>query len=247
MSAPVLSVRGLVKRYGERTVLGGVDLDVDEHEVVVLIGASGSGKSTLLKCVDLLDDVDDGQIILDGIDISDPRTDAEESRRSMGMVFQSFNLFPHMSVLQNVTLAPRVVFRRNRSDADERGRELLARVGLAEKADAYPDKLSGGQQQRVAIARALAYDPRLLLLDEITSALDPELVGEVLDLVRELAESGRTIVMATHEMGFAREVAHTVCFLDGGRIIESGSAEQVLNNPKHERTQQFLRRVSNRP
>ena len=152
-----------------------------------------------------------------------------------------------MSVLQNVTLAPRVVFGRSRSEADERGRELLARVGLAEKADAYPDKLSGGQQQRVAIARALAYDPRLLLLDEITSALDPELVGEVLDLVRELAASGRTIVMATHEMGFAREVAHTVCFLDGGRIIESGSAEQVLTDPKHERTQQFLRRVSNRP
>ncbi len=247
MSAPVLSVRGLVKRYGERTVLNGVDLDVAEHEVVVLIGASGSGKSTLLKCVDLLDDVDDGQIILDGRDISDPQTDAEQSRRSMGMVFQSFNLFPHMSVLQNVTLAPRVVFRRNRSDADERGRELLARVGLAEKADAYPDKLSGGQQQRVAIARALAYDPRLLLLDEITSALDPELVGEVLDLVRELAESGRTIVMATHEMGFAREVAHTVCFLDGGRIIESGSAEQVLNDPQHERTRQFLRRVNSRP
>ena len=247
MSAPVLSVRGLVKRYGERLVLGGVDLDVAEHEVVVLIGASGSGKSTLLKCVDLLEDVDDGQIILDGVDISDPRTNAEESRRSMGMVFQSFNLFPHMSVLENVTLAPRVVFRRNRSDADERGRELLARVGLAEKADAYPDKLSGGQQQRVAIARALAYDPRLLLLDEITSALDPELVGEVLDLVRELAESGRTIVMATHEMGFAREVAHTVCFLDGGRIIESGSAEQVLTDPQHDRTQQFLRRVNNRP
>ncbi len=247
MSGPVLSVRGLVKRYGERSVLNGVDLDVTEHEVVVLIGASGSGKSTLLKCVDLIEDVDDGQIILDGRDISDPRTDAEESRRSMGMVFQSFNLFPHMSVLQNVTLAPRVVFRRNRSDADERGRELLARVGLAEKADAYPDKLSGGQQQRVAIARALAYDPRLLLLDEITSALDPELVGEVLDLVRELAESGRTIVMATHEMGFAREVAHTVCFLDGGRIIESGSAEQVLTDPQHERTRQFLRRVNGRP
>ncbi len=247
MSAPVLSVRGLVKRYGERLVLNGVDLDVAEHQVVVLIGASGSGKSTLLKCVDLLEDVDDGQIILDGRDISDPRVDAEASRRSMGMVFQSFNLFPHMSVLQNVTLAPRVVFRRNRSDADERGRELLARVGLSEKADAYPDKLSGGQQQRVAIARALAYDPRLLLLDEITSALDPELVGEVLDLVRELAESGRTIVMATHEMGFAREVAHTVCFLDGGRIIEAGSAEQVLTDPQHERTRQFLRRVNNRP
>ena len=228
-------------------MLRGVDLDVAEHEVVVLIGASGSGKSTLLKCVDLLEEIDDGQIILDGDDISDPRINAESARRGMGMVFQSFNLFPHMSVQQNVTLAPRVVFGRSRSEADERGRELLARVGLAEKADAYPDKLSGGQQQRVAIARALAYDPRLLLLDEITSALDPELVGEVLDLVRELAASGRTIVMATHEMGFAREVAHTVCFLDGGRIIESGSAEQVLTDPKHERTQQFLRRVSNRP
>jgi polar amino acid transport system ATP-binding protein len=243
VNTPVLSVRGLVKRYGDRVVLGGVDLDVAEHEVVVLIGASGSGKSTLLKCVDLLEDLDDGQIFLDGRDISDPRQNAEDSRRCMGMVFQSFNLFPHMTVLDNVTLAPRVVFRRSRSDADERGRELLARVGLAEKADAYPDKLSGGQQQRVAIARALAYDPRLLLLDEITSALDPELVGEVLDLVRELAESGRTIVMATHEMGFARRVAHTVCFLDGGRIIESGSAEQVLTDPRHDRTRQFLSRV----
>jgi polar amino acid transport system ATP-binding protein len=244
VNAPVLSVRGLVKRYGERSVLDGVDLDVAEHEVVVLIGASGSGKSTLLKCVDLIEDVDDGQIFLDGDDISDPRVNAEQARRRMGMVFQSFNLFPHMTVLDNVTLAPRVVFRRSRGDADTRGRELLARVGLAEKADAYPDKLSGGQQQRVAIARALAYDPRLLLLDEITSALDPELVGEVLDLVRELAESGRTIVMATHEMGFARQVAHTVCFLDGGRIIESGSAEQVLSDPQHDRTRQFLSRVS---
>jgi len=210
----------------------------------VLIGASGSGKSTLLKCVDLLEDIDDGQIFLDGSDISDPRVDADAARRSMGMVFQAFNLFPHMKVLDNVTLAPRVVHRRDRREADERGRELLARVGLADKADAYPDKLSGGQQQRVAIARALAYDPRLLLLDEITSALDPELVGEVLDLVGELAASGRTIVMATHEMGFARQVANTVCFLDGGTIIESGSAEQVLTNPQHERTQQFLRRVT---
>ena len=243
-AASVLSVRGLVKNYGERTVLNGVDLDVAEHQVVVLIGASGSGKSTLLRCVDLLEDVDDGQIFLDGRDISDPRIDADDARRSMGMVFQAFNLFPHMTVLDNVTLAPRVVFRRSRADADERGRELLARVGLAEKAEAYPDKLSGGQQQRVAIARALAYDPRLLLLDEITSALDPELVGEVLDLVRELAESGRTIVMATHEMGFARQVAHTVCFLDGGRIIESGPAEQVLTDPQQERTRQFLRRVN---
>jgi polar amino acid transport system ATP-binding protein len=240
---PILSVRGLVKSYGDRAVLNGVDLDVAEHQVVVLIGASGSGKSTLLRCVDLLEEIDDGQIFLDGRDISDPRVNADEARRSMGMVFQSYNLFPHMTVLDNVTLAPRVVFRRARADADERGRELLARVGLADKAGAYPDKLSGGQQQRVAIARALAYDPRLLLLDEITSALDPELVGEVLDLVRELAESGRTIVMATHEMGFARRVAHTVCFLDGGRIIESGSPEQVFDNPQQDRTRQFLRRV----
>ena len=240
----VLSVRGLVKSYGERTVLAGVDLDVAEHEVVVLIGASGSGKSTLLKCVDLLEDIDDGQIFLDGSDISDPRVNADGARRSMGMVFQAFNLFPHMKVLDNVTLAPRVVHRRDRREAEERGRELLARVGLADKADAYPDKLSGGQQQRVAIARALAYDPRLLLLDEITSALDPELVGEVLDLVGELAASGRTIVMATHEMGFARQVANTVCFLDGGTIIESGSAEQVLTDPREERTKQFLSRVT---
>jgi polar amino acid transport system ATP-binding protein len=240
----VLSVRGLVKSYGERTVLAGVDLDVAEHEVVVLIGASGSGKSTLLKCVDLLEDIDDGQIFLDGSDISDPRVNADAARRSMGMVFQAFNLFPHMKVLDNVTLAPRVVHRRDRREAEERGRELLARVGLADKADAYPDKLSGGQQQRVAIARALAYDPRLLLLDEITSALDPELVGEVLDLVGELAASGRTIVMATHEMGFARQVANTVCFLDGGTIIESGSAEQVLTDPREERTKQFLSRVT---
>jgi polar amino acid transport system ATP-binding protein len=243
-AAPVLSVRGLVKSYGERTVLDGVDLDVAEHQVVVLIGASGSGKSTLLRCVDLLEDIDDGQIFLDGTDISDPRIDADAARRAMGMVFQSFNLFPHMTALANVALAPRVVHHSSRIAAEERGRELLARVGLSEKADAYPDKLSGGQQQRVAIARALAYNPRLLLLDEITSALDPELVGEVLDLVGELAESGRTIVMATHEMGFARQVAHTVCFLDGGRIIESGSAAEVLINPQQERTQQFLRRVS---
>ena len=242
--ATVLSIRGLVKSYGERAVLGGVDLDVAEHQVVVLIGASGSGKSTLLRCVDLLEDIDDGQIFLDGTDISDPRIDADAARRAMGMVFQSFNLFPHMTVLNNVTLASRVVHGRSRRDADERGRELLARVGLADKADAYPDKLSGGQQQRVAIARALAHDPCLLLLDEPTSALDPELVGEVLDLVGELAEAGRTIVMATHEIGFARQVADTVCFLDGGRILESGSAEQVLGDPREERTRRFLRRVT---
>lgn len=244
MSGPVLSIRGLVKNYGDRLILTGIDLDVDEHQVVVLIGASGSGKSTLLRCVDLLEDIDDGQIFLDGQDISDPRVDGDASRQKIGMVFQQFNLFPHMSVLDNVTLAPRVVHRRNRKDAEDRGRDLLARVGLADKADAYPDKLSGGQQQRVAIARALAYDPRLLLLDEVTSALDPELVGEVLDLVAELAAGGRTIVMSTHEMGFAREVADTVCFLDGGNILESGSAEQVLGDPQQDRTRKFLRRVT---
>ena len=188
--APVLSVRGLVKAYDDRSVLDGVDLDVAEHQVVVLIGASGSGKSTLLRCIDLLEDIDDGQILLDGRDISDPRIDADEARQAMGMVFQSFNLFPHMTALANVALAPRVVHGSTRRDAEERGRELLARVGLADQADAYPDKLSGGQQQRVAIARALAYEPRLLLLDEITSALDPELVGEVLALVGELASVG---------------------------------------------------------
>ena len=243
-TVPILSVRGLVKAYHDRSVLDGVDLDVAEHQVVVLIGASGSGKSTLLRCIDLLEDIDDGQILLDGRDISDPRIDADEARQAMGMVFQSFNLFPHMTALANVALAPRVVHGSTRNDAQERGRELLARVGLADKADAYPDKLSGGQQQRVAIARALAYEPRLLLLDEITSALDPELVGEVLALVGELATSGRTIVMATHEMAFAREVADTVCFLDGGRIVESGSAKQVLTDPQHDRTHQFLRRFT---
>ena len=244
MSAPVLSVRGLVKSYGDRRILNGIDLDVAEHQVVVLIGASGSGKSTLLRCVDLLEDIDDGQIFLDGEDISDPRVDGDAARQKMGMVFQQFNLFPHMNVLDNVTLAPRVVHRRNRKEAEDKGRDLLARVGLADKAAAYPDKLSGGQQQRVAIARALAHDPRLLLLDEVTSALDPELVGEVLDLIAELAAAGRTIGMSTHEMGFARQVANTVCFLDGGTIIESGSAETVLGNPQQDRTRRFLRRVT---
>lgn len=243
MTEPVLRLRGVVKNYGDRAVLDGIDLDVDEHQVVVLIGASGSGKSTLLRCVDLLEEIDDGQILLDGRDISDPRIDADDVRRSMAMVFQSFNLFPHMTVLNNVTLAPRVVHRRGRRDAEDRGRELLARVGLADRADTYPDRLSGGQQQRVAIARALAYDPRVLLLDEVTSALDPELVGEVLDLLGELAASGRTIVMATHEMGFARQVADVVCFLDGGRILESGPPEQVLGAPQQDRTRQFLARL----
>jgi polar amino acid transport system ATP-binding protein len=241
--SPVLSVRGLVKAYHDRPVLNGIDLDVAAHQVVVLIGASGSGKSTLLRCIDLLEEIDDGQIFLNGRDISDPRIDADEARQAMGMVFQSFNLFPHMTALANVALAPRVVHRSTRRDAEDRGRELLARVGLADKADAYPDKLSGGQQQRVSIARALAYEPKLLLLDEITSALDPELVGEVLDLVGELATTGTTILMATHEMAFARDVADTVCFLDGGRIVESGAAKQVLTDPQNDRTRRFLSRL----
>jgi polar amino acid transport system ATP-binding protein len=239
----VLQVRNLVKRYGEHTVLDGVDIEVAEHEVVVLIGASGSGKSTLLRCVNLQEDLDDGQILLDGVDVSDPRVNADVVRRKMGVVFQAFNLFPHLSVVDNVTLAPRVVHGVDAAAARERALALLARVGLQDKASAYPDRLSGGQQQRVAIVRALAYEPRLLLLDEITSALDPELVGEVLTLVRSLAEQGRTILMATHEMGFARQVADRICFLDGGVLVESGPPDQVLADPTEDRTRQFLRRV----
>jgi polar amino acid transport system ATP-binding protein len=239
----VLRVRNLVKRYGEHTVLDGVDIEVAEHEVVVLIGASGSGKSTLLRCVNLQEDLDDGQILLDGTDVSDPRANADLMRRRMGVVFQAFNLFPHLSVMDNITLAPRVVHRMDKAAAQERALALLARVGLQDKASAYPDRLSGGQQQRVAIVRALAYEPRLLLLDEITSALDPELVGEVLTLVRSLAEQGRTILMATHEMGFARQVADRICFLDGGVLVESGPPDQVLADPVEDRTRQFLRRV----
>ena len=234
----MLEIRGLVKRYGAATVLDGVDLHVEEHEVVTLIGASGSGKSTLLRCVDLLEEIDDGQILLDGVDVSDPRAgqDAAAAQRRMAIVFQAFNLFPHLTAAQNVALAPRVVHRLPAAEADDRARELLDRVGLAAFGGAYPDRLSGGQQQRVAIARALAVRPRLLLLDEITSALDPELVGEVLAIVRELAEGGMTILMATHEMGFARQVSDRVCFLDGGRVLESGPPEQVLGEPVEART-----------
>jgi polar amino acid transport system ATP-binding protein len=239
----VLEMRGVTKRFGDETVLHSVDLEVREHEVVVLIGASGSGKSTLLRCVNLLEIVDDGVILLDGEDITDPRVDENVVRRRIGVVFQAFNLFPHLSVLDNVTLAPRIVHGTSRKDAERRALSLLERIGLADKAREYPDRLSGGQQQRAAIARALAYEPRLLLLDEVTSALDPELVGEVLALVRELAEQGTTILMATHEMGFARQAADRVCFLDGGFIIESGTPDEVLGNPKQPRTREFLRRV----
>jgi polar amino acid transport system ATP-binding protein len=240
---PVLEVRSVVKRFGNEEVLRGVDVTVGEHQVVVLIGASGSGKSTLLRCVNLLEVVDDGVILLDGEDVTDPRVDPDVVRRRIGVVFQSFNLFPHMTVLDNITLAPRVVHGTDAHEAEQRARALLERVGLADKADEYPDRLSGGQQQRTAIVRSLAYEPRLLLLDEITSALDPELVGEVLALVRELAETGTTILMATHEMGFARQAADHVCFLDGGSVIESGSGAQVLADPQQPRTQAFLKRV----
>ncbi|GAA4411293.1 amino acid ABC transporter ATP-binding protein [Actinokineospora soli] len=239
----LLSVRNLTKQYADRRVLDGIDLDIAEHEVVAVIGPSGSGKSTLLRCVNLLEDLDDGQVLLDGVDISDPRTDPNTARRAMGVVFQSFNLFPHMTVLANITLAPRRVHGVPRATAEAEAHRLLARVGLADKATAYPDHLSGGQQQRVAIARALAHHPRLLLLDEITSALDPELVGEVLALVRDLAAAGRTILMATHEMGFAKQVADRVCFLDEGRLVEQGPPAQVLGDPTHPRTRRFLSRL----
>ena len=243
MTPPVLSCEGVVKRFGAHTVLRSIDLEVAEHQVVTLIGASGSGKSTLLRCVNLLETVDDGVIRLDGEDITDPRVDADAVRRRIGVVFQAYNLFPHMTVLANVTLAPRLVGKADKAEAEERAMVLLRRVGLAEKALEYPDRLSGGQQQRVAVVRALANDPRLLLLDEVTSALDPELVGEVLSLVGELKEQGMTIVMATHEMSFARQAADTVVFLDAGVVLEQGPPEQVLVEPTEPRTRQFLARI----
>jgi polar amino acid transport system ATP-binding protein len=239
----LLSVEGVRKVFGSSVVLDDVSLAVEPHSVTALIGASGSGKSTLLRCLNLLETVDDGVIRLDGEDITDPRADADAVRQKIGIVFQAYNLFPHMTVLQNVTLAPRRVHGVARGEADERARELLDRFGLADKAGAYPDRLSGGQQQRVAIVRAVVNSPRLLLLDEVTAALDPELVGEVLAVVRELAGQGMTMVLATHEMGFARQVADQVCFLDGGRILERGTPAEVFSSPREARTQRFLRRV----
>jgi polar amino acid transport system ATP-binding protein len=240
---PLLRVEALRKAYGDKVVLRDVSLEVAPHDVVCLIGASGSGKSTLLRCLNLLEPVDDGDIWFEGHEITDPRVDARAVRGRMGMVFQAFNLFPHMTVLDNLTLAPRKVHRVARAEAEARARELLARFGLADKAHEHPDRLSGGQQQRAALARALVTDPSLVLLDEVTSALDPELVGEVLDILRDLALGGTTMVLATHEMGFAREVATSVCFLDDGTVLEQGPPEQVLGTPRHERTRQFLRRV----
>jgi polar amino acid transport system ATP-binding protein len=238
-----LAVRDVTKAFGPHVVLDRVGLDVEVGEVISLIGASGSGKSTLLRCINLLEPIDDGAILLDGVDIAVPGLDPNPVRRRIGMVFQSFNLFPHKSVLANVTLAPRKVLRLSATACNARALELLDRFGLAEKADAYPDQLSGGQQQRVAIARSLAMDPEVMLLDEITSALDPELVGEVLDVVRELRRGGMTMILATHEMAFAREISDRVCFLDAGRILESGPPDQVFTTPTEPRTQAFLQRV----
>ncbi|MDT0465630.1 amino acid ABC transporter ATP-binding protein [Streptomyces gibsoniae] len=231
------------KTFGGSVVLRDVDLEVAPHSVTALIGASGSGKSTLLRCTNLLEDIDDGAIWLDGEEITDPRIDQDAVRRRIGVVFQAYNLFPHMTVLENITLAPRRVHGVNRTTAEEHARGLLDRLGLGTRAGEYPDRLSGGQQQRVAIARALAVRPRLLLLDEITAALDPELVGEVLAVVRDLKDEGMTMVLATHEMGFAREVADQVCFLDGGVVLERGTAEQVFGDPRQERTRRFLSRI----
>jgi polar amino acid transport system ATP-binding protein len=243
LGAEALRIEGLHKSFGKLKVLRGIDLVVAEHEVVCLIGASGSGKSTLLRCVNLLEPIDAGRVVVEGQEITARGTDVDRIRRRIGIVFQAYNLFPHMSVLRNITLAPRKVLKLSQADAEHRATDLLARFGLSDKRNEYPDRLSGGQQQRVAIVRALAMQPDLLLLDEITSALDPELVAEVLDVIRGLAESGMTMIIATHEMGFARDIADRVCFLDAGTILEEGPPAQIFGAPREARTQQFLDRV----
>jgi polar amino acid transport system ATP-binding protein len=240
---PALRIEGLHKRFGRAEVLRGIDLEVAEHEVVCLIGASGSGKSTLLRCINLIEPVSAGRISVYGEEITASGVDVNRIRREIGIVFQAFNLFPHMTVLRNVTLAPRKALGLSRREADAEARALLERFGLADKVMEYPDRLSGGQQQRVAIVRALAMKPRLMLLDEVTSALDPELVAEVLEVIRELAEQGMTMVIATHEMGFARDIARRVCYLHEGVILEQGPPEQIFSEPEHERTRQFLQRI----
>jgi polar amino acid transport system ATP-binding protein len=242
----VVEVQGVTKAYGDSEVLRGVDLTLHEHEAIALIGASGSGKSTLLRCIDLLEEIDDGDVLLDGQVITDPEVDPVRIRRRLGLVFQAFNLFPHLTVLENVLLAPARAHGMPRPQATERARELLGRFGLGGREGDYPDRLSGGQQQPVAIIRALATQPRALLLDEITSALDPELVGEVLALVRELKGEGMTMLIATHEMSFARDVADEICFLHDGRILEHGDTAAVLTDPQQPETQRFLRRLLNR-
>jgi polar amino acid transport system ATP-binding protein len=243
MSTPVLEISNLRKSFGEEVVLQNISLSVPVHTATVFIGASGSGKSTLLRCINLLDGIDDGVIKLDGEDITDPTVKSDQVRRKLGMVFQAFNLFPHMTVRQNITLAPIQVHGLSKDEANARADELLVRFGLKEKADQYPDRLSGGQQQRVAIIRSIALRPRLLLLDEITSALDPVLVNEVLSTVRDLKNDGMTMVLATHEMGFAKQVADEVCYLEAGQIVERGSAAQIIEEPNDQRTRDFLKRV----
>lgn len=243
MSTPVLEINNLRKSFGDEVVLQDISLSVPVHTATVFIGASGSGKSTLLRCINLLDGIDDGVIKLDGEDITDPTVKSDQVRRKLGMVFQAFNLFPHMTVRQNITLAPVQVHGLSKDEANARADELLVRFGLKEKADQYPDRLSGGQQQRVAIIRSIALRPRLLLLDEITSALDPVLVNEVLSTVRDLKNDGMTMVLATHEMGFAKQVADEVCYLEAGQIVERGSAAQIIEEPKDKRTRDFLKRV----
>ena len=241
--APALRVEGLRKSFGRAEVLKGIDLVLDPHDVVCLIGASGSGKSTFLRCVNLLDRIDAGRIFFGGEEITANGVDVNRVRRQIGIVFQAFNLFPHMTVLRNVTLAPRKALGQSKEQADAEAMELLTRFGLADKAAEYPDRLSGGQQQRAAIVRALAMRPRLMLLDEVTSALDPELVAEVLNVIRGLAESGMTMLIATHEMSFARDIADRVCFLEGGVILEEGPPEEIFSAPRNPRTQQFLQRI----
>ena len=231
------------KSFGSLEVLKGIDLEVAEHEVVCLIGASGSGKSTLLRCINLLESIERGRIVVEGEEITAPGIDVNRIRRHIGIVFQAFNLFPHMTVMRNITLAPVEVLGTSRDEADARAMELLERFGLAEKRSDYPDRLSGGQQQRLAIVRALAMKPDIMLLDEVTSALDPELVAEVLNVIRELAAAGMTMVIATHEMGFARDIANRVCFLDAGVILEDGPPDRIFSSPQHERTKRFLQSI----
>ena len=243
MSTPVLEIQGVTKQFDDKHVLQGIDLKVTEHTAVVMIGASGSGKSTLLRCINLLVDIDDGDILLDGEVVTDPTVDPQRVRRSLAMVFQHFNLFPHMNVLDQITLAPVKAHRIPKAEAVDEARALLARFGLADRERDYPDQLSGGQQQRVALIRAIATRPRALLLDEITSALDPELVGEVLEVVRELKEGGMTMLIATHEMAFARDVADEVCFLHQGRVVERGTGRQMIEDPQEAETQKFLARM----
>jgi len=243
LGAEAVRIEGVHKSFGDLEVLKGIDLMVAEHEVVCLIGASGSGKSTLLRCINLLEPLQAGRVVVEGEEITARGVDIDRIRRRIGIVFQAFNLFPHMSVVDNVTLAPRKVLDLPKDEAKAQALQLLDRFGLAEKADQYPDRLSGGQQQRVAIVRALAMKPDLLLLDEITSALDPELVAEVLDVIRELAESGMTMIIATHEMGFAGDIADRICFLDQGQILEEGPPERIFGDPTEPRTRQFLERV----